>query len=35
LVEALEEAVDGMGGSYAIWSVKARAALAKATGEQL
>jgi hypothetical protein len=27
LVEALEEAVAGMGGSYAIWSITAKAAL--------
>lgn len=32
LLAALQEAVDGMGGSYATWSVKARAAIAKAGG---
>ena len=31
LVAALQEAVDGMGGSYAIWSKTARAALAEAS----
>lgn len=34
LLKALQEAVDGMGGSYAEWAPKAEAAIAKATGEQ-
>lgn len=32
LLEALREAADGMGGSFAIWEPKARAAIAKAGG---
>lgn len=34
LLDALQEAVDGMGGSYATWSVKARAAIARAGGAE-
>lgn len=34
LLKALQEAVDGMGGSYAEWAPKAEAAIAKATREQ-
>lgn len=32
LLAALEEAIAGMGGSYAIWSVKAKAAIASVKG---
>ena len=31
LIDCLQEAVDGMGGAYAIWSQKARAILKKAS----
>lgn len=34
LLSALQEAVDGMGGSYYTWSDKARAAIKKATGAE-
>lgn len=33
LMFVLKEAVDGMGGSYALWSPKARAVIAAANGE--
>jgi len=33
LVQALQEAVNGMGGSYLTWAGKAKAALAKAEGK--
>ena len=31
LIDCLQEAIDGMGGAYAIWSPKARAILKKAS----
>jgi hypothetical protein len=35
LLEALKEAVDGMGGSYLLWSPKARAAINLAEGKDV